>query len=81
MTVELTCREVIGLLADYLEQTLSARALEDFERHLDHCPPCIAYLRTYQKTRELTGEAMRVAMPEDMQSRLRQFLIEQLRRR
>lgn len=80
MTEKLACREVIELLATYLEETLPADILQGFERHLDHCPPCVAYLNTYRKTRELTGEVTRVAMPEDMKARLREFLLDQLRR-
>jgi len=79
-TQSLTCRDVIDLLADYLEQSLSAETLEGFDRHLDSCPACVVYVNTYRKTRELTGEVTRVAMPEDMRARLRQFLLDQLGR-
>ena len=75
----LTCREVIGLLMEYLEQTLEADVVEHFETHLERCPPCRAYLNTYQKTRELTGQVTRVPMPEDLKDRLRLLLLEQLR--
>ena len=80
MTQRLTCRDVIELLADYLEQSLSPEALEGFDRHPDQCPACVAYVNTYKKTRELTGEVTRVAMPEDMRARLRQFLLDRLGR-
>ncbi|HZS33205.1 MAG TPA: anti-sigma factor [Methylomirabilota bacterium] len=75
----LTCRDVIDLLADYLEATVSPETLAAFERHLEGCPACVAYLNTYRKTRELTATVARVSMPQDMQARLRAFLIEQLR--
>jgi anti-sigma factor RsiW len=81
MTRKLTCRDVIDLLAEYLEESLTPEVLEDFERHLDRCPACVAYLNTYKKTRELTGEVTRVPMPDDMKVRLREFLLEQLRRK
>jgi len=80
MTQELTCRDVIDLLADYLEQSLPPETLEAFTRHLDTCPTCVAYINTYRKTRELTGEVTRVAMSEDMRVRLRQFLLDRLGR-
>jgi hypothetical protein len=80
MTQRLTCRDVIDLLADYLEQSLPPETLEGFEWHLDHCPACVAYVNTYKKTRELTGEVTRVTMPEDMRARLRQFLLDRLGR-
>jgi len=74
----LTCRDVIGLLADYLESTLSDEVLADLERHLAGCRPCQAYLRTYRRTKELTGRAGQVAMPEEMKARLRELLVRQL---
>jgi anti-sigma factor RsiW len=75
----LTCRDVIDLLADYLDEALAPEVLRRFERHLGECAACVAYLRTYRRTRELTGEVTRVAMPEEVKTRLRQFLLEQLR--
>ena len=80
MTQRLTCRDVIALLADYLEQSLPTETLEGFNGHLDRCPACVAYVNTYRKTRELTGEVTQVAMPEDMRTRLRQFLLDRLER-
>ena len=40
----------------------------------------MAYLNTYKKTRELTGEVSRVPMPDEMKARLRAFLLERLAR-
>ena len=52
--LKLTCQDVIGLLIEYLEVTLSAEVLAAFERHLQDCPPCVAFLNTYRKTQDLT---------------------------
>jgi anti-sigma factor RsiW len=76
----LTCEDVIGLLVDYLETALTPAVAEALEAHLDVCPPCVAYLNTYRKTRELTGAAGRVEMPEEMRARLRDILLQQLER-
>ncbi len=76
---ELTCKEVIlDLLSDYLDAILSLDLVESLERHLRDCPPCVSYLNTYKKTRDLTGKVGRVEMPEEMKARLRQFLLEYL---
>jgi hypothetical protein len=40
--------------------------------------PCVAYLETYKKTRELVGRRARAKMPEEMKQMLRQFLPKQL---
>jgi len=74
----LTCREAIGLLADYLESALSEEEIRELEEHLAGCGPCQAYLNTYRRTKDLTGKAERVAMPEEMKGRLRTFLLRAL---
>jgi predicted anti-sigma-YlaC factor YlaD len=71
----MTCQEAIGLLADYLESTLTGAQLAQLEEHLTACDPCMAYLRTYRRTTELAARAERVEMPEEMKARLRQFLL------
>lgn len=74
----MTCREVIGLLADYLEQSLPVDATAALELHLADCAPCRAYLATYTKTRAIGAEAQRVEMPDEMKTRLRRFLVDRL---
>ena len=70
----MTCQDLIGLLLEYLEGTLGADALAQFERHLEACAPCRAYLRTYQRTRALTVEAMAVEMPAELRALLQEML-------
>ena len=74
----LTCRDLIGLLLDYLEATLDVDTVALFERHLADCAPCRAYLRTYDRSRRLVGEVGRVEMPAEMRDRLRDLLLGRL---
>lgn len=74
----LTCRDVIDLLVDYLEATLTDEVCAALEQHLRDCPPCVAYLNTYRKTRDLTGAEGRVEMPEEMRRRLHALLLARL---
>ena len=76
----MTCQEAIALLADYLENELGPALLADLEQHLRDCKPCVAYLNTYKKTRELGAQAARIEMPEEMRERLRRLLLDQLER-
>jgi len=76
----MTCREAIGVLAEFLEQSLTPETLAEFERHLADCAPCRAYLETYRRTVALTGRAEDLEMPAEMKARLRSLLLEQLRR-
>ena len=72
----MTCHDVIDVLADYLDQVLPPEIAADLERHLVGCEPCRAYLATYRKTRALGAQAARVEIPDEMRTRLRQFLLE-----
>ena len=75
----MTCKELIeAFLADYLDAALSPEAVADLERHLALCPPCVAYLNTYKRTRELVGRTGPADMPPEMKSVLRTFLLDQL---
>jgi hypothetical protein len=49
-----TCEDEIALIADYLSSSLNPRFLRLFEKHLDGCRDCNAYLQTYKKTIEVT---------------------------
>lgn len=69
-----TCRDVIGVLDDYVDGALAPEDVAALERHLAGCLPCRAYLATYRKTRALGAQAARLEMPDEMKTRLRQFL-------
>jgi hypothetical protein len=46
----ITCRELIDMIAAYLEHELAPQAEADLQRHLVVCVSCVAYLATYEKT-------------------------------
>jgi anti-sigma factor RsiW len=70
----MTCKEAIDVLADYLDSALTEAQLAQLEEHLKVCDPCVAYFRTYRRTRELAARVERVEMPDGMKARLRQLL-------
>jgi anti-sigma factor RsiW len=58
MTVEfeqLSCRELVELVTDYLEGMLPAAEHERVDRHLDTCQGCRVYVEQMRQTIELTG--------------------------
>jgi anti-sigma factor RsiW len=67
-----TCREATGFLMDYLNGDLPADVQADFERHLDRCANCRAFLAQYRATVaavKLTGAAdvdPPAALPEEL---------------
>lgn len=77
--LKLMCKEfIMDFLSDYLDGTLTPDVITALERHLQDCEPCVAYLNTYKKTRELTGRAGRAEISTEMKVRLREFLLKQL---
>jgi predicted anti-sigma-YlaC factor YlaD len=44
------CRQVIEFLMDYVDGELPEHVKMCFDMHLEVCPPCIEYLKTYQET-------------------------------
>ena len=46
----MTCREVVALLSDYLEDALDPLERARVEEHLATCPDCTAYLEQLRTT-------------------------------
>jgi len=53
----MTCREVADFLMAYLDGELAASERDEFERHLKVCPPCVRYLKSYERTVALEKQA------------------------
>jgi len=52
---DITCKEVVEAITDYLEGTLPAADRGRFEAHLEVCPYCVAYLDQMRLTIEALG--------------------------
>lgn len=52
---ELACQQIVELVTDYLEGTLSRSQRRRFEAHLADCPHCSEYLAQMRATIRLTG--------------------------
>ena len=50
----LTCEKETALIGDYLASELRPGTLAAFEKHLEECPDCKAFLQTYKKTVDIT---------------------------
>ena len=73
---ELVCQQVVELVTDYLEGTLSGRARRQFEAHLAACPHCTEYLAQMRATIRLAGRVT----PEDLTQEMRTDLSDLYRR-
>jgi anti-sigma factor RsiW len=70
----LVCRELVELVTDYLEGSLSRRDRARFEAHLADCPHCTEYLAQVRETLRLTGTLRESDIsPEAEQALLEQF--------
>jgi anti-sigma factor RsiW len=52
---EMTCRELVHVITDYLEGGLSRRNRRRVERHLGGCDGCTTYVRQMRETVRVTG--------------------------
>ena len=52
---KLVCRELVELVTDYLEGTLSRRDRARFEAHIAACANCTQYVEQFRETIRLTG--------------------------
>ena len=73
-----TCRRVFELLSEFVDGELSREERESLAVHLQACPPCEDFLKTFQAARELCRQSLMETMPEEMKSRLRAFLRERI---
>jgi anti-sigma factor RsiW len=74
-TAPLTCRELVELVTDYLEDVLSPAERERFEQHLAICPGCVRYVEQLRETIRMTGGLR----DEDLPAQARDELLAQFR--
>jgi anti-sigma factor RsiW len=71
---ELTCRELVELVTDYLEGALPDEERARFEAHLVECDGCAAYLAQMRDTLRIAGRLREESIaPEARESLLRAF--------
>ena len=71
----LSCNELVELVTEYLEGTLSARDRVRFEEHLQRCEPCRIYLDQMRQTIRVLGR-----LPEEsISEQAKQVLIQAFR--
>ena len=66
----LTCREVIDLLTDYVEDALPEQERRRVEAHLASCDGCTTYLEQMRETIRLTGMLTEEQIPGEERQRL-----------
>jgi anti-sigma factor RsiW len=55
MAAELTCKELVELVTEYLDGELKGDELERFEEHLVYCGPCVVHVNQMRETIRVAG--------------------------
>lgn len=71
-----TCQGVVDLLCDFIEGDLPTDEERELETHMEDCPPCLAFLKTYRKTSELCKVLRPEDIPPELTEKLQRFLEE-----
>ena len=68
----MTCKEVVEIVSDYLEDALSAQDRARVEAHLAGCAGCTTYVEQMREIIRLTGMLTEEQVPTEHRERLRQ---------
>lgn len=60
---QMSCEELVELVTDYLEGAMARPERARFERHLDECPGCTAYVEQMRVTIRVLGRLPRERIP------------------
>jgi predicted anti-sigma-YlaC factor YlaD len=74
-TERLTCEQVTDAIIDYLTGEMQPEISTLFNKHLQVCPDCVAFVNTYNSTVRPTRSLSYDDVPEEMRARVRQFLL------
>ena len=65
----MTCRDLVAFLGDYVSGDLSPEKRAAFDAHLERCPSCQSYVRTYLEASKLARAVLRAdaqGLPTDV---------------
>jgi anti-sigma factor RsiW len=74
-----TCKEIVELVTDYLEDRMETLERERFERHIATCDGCERYIAQIRMTIAATGAAYEDTIPADQREGLLQAFRELVR--
>ncbi len=68
---DLTCRELVELVTDWLEDALPAAERRRVDAHLDGCDDCTTYVAQVRATIEAVGRLPSAALSPELRAHLR----------
>ena len=69
-----SCKDSTNHLMDFLDGEMSPEEEAHLQEHLSGCPPCVDFLRTYRATPGLCKKALARQMPQELSSKLTEYL-------
>jgi anti-sigma factor RsiW len=74
------CKDIVENIMGYIEAELDYETLVELEKHLDMCPECMAFVRTYKRMLSLTGKLKEKSfVTPDVRSRLKELLLAKIK--
>ena len=75
----ISCQQLIEFCLDYIEGALPQDQRSRFQQHLERCSDCVTFFETYQKTPQVSREALATQIPASVRAAVRSFLRAQQR--
>ncbi len=60
----LTCKEIVELVTEYVEETLPVDMRTRFDQHLSVCHPCVTYVEQMRQTIAALGRLPEESVPQ-----------------
>lgn len=69
-TDEMSCKELVEIITEYIEGTLPPQERQRFEEHLANCPGCQTYLEQMRQTIRAVGHLSEESIPAEFKEPL-----------
>lgn len=66
----MSCRQIVELVTEYLEGSLSRKDTRRFEEHIEECPYCATYLDQMRQTIVTLGELREESLEPEVREQL-----------
>ncbi len=74
------CKDIVEEIIGYIEAELDDKTLEELNKHLNECPECKAFVKTYQRMLELADKVKeRTFVTPETRAKLKALLLNKLR--
>jgi anti-sigma factor RsiW len=68
--LHISCRELVELVSDYVDQALPVDDAALFEQHLNFCDGCVWYVDQVRRTIAVAGELREEDVPDETKAKL-----------